>query len=288
MRIDAHHHVWDLAVRDQPWTAGLPALRRSFAFGEIRDSLTAHNIDASVIVQTVAAPEETLELLALATTEPKVAAVVGWVDLTAPDVSDQLARLRSAHGGAALVGVRHGVQDEVDPTWLSRPEVRRGLASVQDAGLAYDLLVNASQLDAAIQLAGDMPELRLVLDHGGKPQIESGATALWMHQIAELAGFEQVAEKLSGLVTEAGWASWSVEQLRPIADALLTSFGASRVMYGSDWPVCLLAATYDQVIESAELLVGELSPTEQSAVFGSTAQRWYGLDQALTSDHGGS
>ena len=275
MRIDAHHHVWDLAVRDQPWTAELPGLHRSFDIAELRPSLLAHGIDATVVVQTITVADETPELLALAAREPLVGGVVGWVNLTAPDVADRLAALGSQAGGNRLVGIRHQVQGEPDPRWLCRDDVRRGLAAVARAGLVYDLLVVPSQLPAAVETVAALPELTFVLDHAGKPAIASGSLAPWRSDIRALAALPNVAVKLSGLVTEADHATWTVDQLRPYARTLLDAFGADRVMFGSDWPVCLLAGSYDDVIAAAEVLTGRLDATEQAAVFGRTAERWY-------------
>ena len=275
MRIDAHHHVWDLAVRDQPWTAELPGLHRSFDIAELRPSLLAHGIDATVVVQTITVADETPELLALAAREPLVGGVVGWVDLTAPDVVDRLAALGSQPGGSRLVGIRHQVQGEPDPRWLCRDDVRRGLAAVARAGLVYDLLVVPSQLTAAVETVAALPELTFVLDHAGKPAITSGSLAPWRSDVRALAALPNVAVKLSGLVTEADHATWTVDQLRPYARTLLDAFGADRVMFGSDWPVCLLAGSYDDVIAAAEVLTGRLDATEQAAVFGRTAERWY-------------
>ncbi len=279
MRIDAHHHVWDLSVRDQPWTADLPGLHRSFDLAELRPSVLAHGVDATVVVQTITVADETPELLALAAREPLVAGVVGWVDLTAPDVADRLAALRSRPGGHRLVGIRHQVQGEPDPRWLCRDDVRRGLAAVAAAGLAYDLLVVPPQLPAAIETVAALPELTFVLDHAGKPAIASGGgLASWRSDIRALAALPNVAVKLSGLITEADHATWTVDQLRPYARTLLDAFGADRVMFGSDWPVCLLAGSYDDVIAAAEVLTGGLDAREQAAVFGRTAARWYRIE----------
>ncbi len=279
MRIDAHHHVWDLSVRDQPWTVDLPGLHRSFDLAELRPSVLAHGVDATVVVQTITVADETPELLALAAREPLVAGVVGWVDLTAPDVADRLAALRSRPGGHRLVGIRHLVQGEPDPRWLCRDDVRRGLAAVAGAGLAYDLLVVPPQLPAAIETVAALPELTFVLDHAGKPAIASGGgLASWRSDIRALAALPNVAVKLSGLITEADHATWTVDQLRPYARTLLDAFGADRVMFGSDWPVCLLAGSYDDVIAAAEVLTGGLDAREQAAVFGRTAARWYRIE----------
>jgi L-fucono-1,5-lactonase len=276
-RIDAHHHVWDLAVRDQPWTAGLPALRRSFPFDELRPCLVAHRIDATVLVQTIAAADETPELLALAAVEPMIAGVVGWVDLTAPDVAARLEALQASSGGDRLVAIRHPVQDETDPWWQGRADVRRGLAAVAAAGLAYDLLITAAQLDAAIDTVTALPQLRFVLDHAGKPRIRDGELEPWRLRIVELGRCANVSVKLSGLATEADPDAWAVADLVPYTEALLAAFGADRVMFGSDWPVCTLATSYDGVISAAEELTGQLSQAEQDAVFGGTAVRCYEL-----------
>jgi L-fuconolactonase len=278
-RVDAHHHVWDLAVRDQPWTAELPALRRSFALADLRPHLDGHGITRTVVVQTITVAEETPELLSLAAAEPVVAGVVGWVDLTAPDVPDRLATLRALPGGDALVGVRHQVQEEPDPRWLCRPDVRRGLAAVAAAGLVYDVVITPDQLPATVDTVRALPELTFVLDHAGKPRIRAGELEPWRGHIADLGRCDNVTVKLSGLVTEAGLETWTVADLRPYAQALLESFGPSRMMFGSDWPVCLLAAQYDEVITAAEQLTAQLSQSERDAVFGGTGSRIYGLDR---------
>jgi L-fuconolactonase len=276
MRFDAHHHVWDLAVRDQPWTSELPTLRRSFVFDELVPSLRAHHVDATVLVQTVTVAEETPEFLLLADETPQIGGVVGWVDLTLPDVTDQLAALREGPGGRFLVGLRHQVQGEPDPDWLCREDVRKGLAAVEAAGLAFDLLVLPTQLPAAVDTVRALPGLSFVLDHAGKPPIASGETEPWGTRIAELAGLANCAIKLSGLVTEAR-PDWTTEDLAPYASHVLETFGPDRTMFGSDWPVCLLAATYDEVIRASEHLTSALSADEQADVFGGTAERFYGL-----------
>jgi L-fuconolactonase len=275
VRIDAHHHVWDLAAREQPWTTDIPLLRRTFTVDELRPALRAHRIDATVVVQTLPVEPETPELLRLAARDPQVAAVVGWVELTAPDVGDRLARLGELPGGEALVGVRHGVQDEADPDWLLRPEVRRGIAAVGTAGLVYELLVRPDQLAAAVRTVADLPDVRFVLDHAGNPEIRPDALPPWAARLTALAACPNVAVKLSGLVTRT--APWSAAALRPYSDALLETLGPDRLMFGSDWPVCLLAAGYDEVIGVAEELTAALSPPERAAVFGTTAADWYGI-----------
>jgi L-fucono-1,5-lactonase len=273
-RIDAHHHVWDLRVRPQPWTRDLPALQRNFVIDELRPSLARHGIDGTVVVQTVAVADETPELLALAASDPDVAGVVGWTDLTAAGVADRLAELAAPE----LVGIRHLVQDEPDPSWLTRRQVQAGLAAVGAAGLAYDLLVTPAQLPAAIETVRRQPEVRFVLDHGAKPPIRDAVLEPWSRLVADLAAAPNVAVKLSGLVTEAP-ALPGPDDLRPYCERLLSAFGPDRVMFGSDWPVCLLACDYDRTIELAESACAGLSDAERANVFGRTAVRWYAIDQ---------
>jgi L-fuconolactonase len=276
MRVDAHHHLWDLAVRDQPWTAGLPPLRRSFGLDDLRPSLRRHGVDGTVLVQTITVPEETPELLETARTAPEVLGVVGWVDLTGPDVAGDLRRLRALPGGDRLVGVRHQVQEEPDPRWLVRPDVVAGLRAVERAGLVYDLLVKPHQLEAAVEVTGLLPEARFVLDHAGKPAIATGGPAPWRDAIRRLAERPNVACKLSGLVTEAA-PDWTVDDLRPYAAHVLACFGPGRVMAGSDWPVCLLAGSYDDVAAATGELLAGLDDAGRAAVLGGTAARWYRL-----------
>ncbi|MEU8792314.1 amidohydrolase family protein [Streptomyces sp. NPDC048643] len=279
MRVDAHHHVWDLAVRDQDWITGpeLQPLRRDFGMPDLEPEAAAAGVDRTVLVQTVTVAEETPEFLSLAEKNPLVAAVVGWTDLTRPDVADELARLRELPGGHRLKGIRHQVQGERDPGWLLRPDVRRGLEAVARAGLVYDLLVLPHQLPACARAAADHPGLTFVLDHLGKPPIASGVLEPWASAVRALAALPNTACKLSGLVTEADPARRTPDDLRPYADTALAAFGPGRTMFGSDWPVCTLAATYGEVLEIAEELTTALSPGEREAVFGRTATRVYGL-----------
>jgi L-fuconolactonase len=279
MRIDAHHHVWDLAVRDQEWTTGLPALRRTFTLDDLRPELAAARIDRTVLVQTVAVADETPEFLDLAAGAGAdvIAGVIGWVDLTAPDVSDRLAALRERPGANQLVGIRHLVQSEPDARWLCRADVRRGLAAVAEAGLVYDLLVFPHQLAAAVETVRQLPSMSFVLDHLAKPPIASRELEPWRSDIRRLAAAPNVAVKLSGMVTEADPNDWQVADLRPYAETVLEAFGADRTMFGSDWPVCLLAGSYADVVAAAEQLIGELSAEERDAVFGRNAEAWYRL-----------
>lgn len=278
--VDSHHHLWNLSVRDQDWITGdaLAPLRRDFTLADIEDEARAAGVGATVLVQTVTVPEETPEFLALADGSDLVAAVVGWTDLTAPDVADTLGYLRELPGGDRLAGIRHQVQGEPDPEWLLRPDVQRGLAAVAAAGLVYDLVVLPHQLPAACEAAALLPELTFVLDHLGKPPIAGGELRPWAEDLRLLAARPNTACKLSGLVTEAAWDSWTTAHLRPYADTALGAFGPDRVMFGSDWPVCRLAASYAEVLDAARTLTSGLGPTERDAVFSGTATRVYGLE----------
>ncbi|MEU2021747.1 amidohydrolase family protein [Streptomyces sp. NPDC016469] len=277
--VDAHHHVWDLAVRDQDWITGeaLAPLRRDFTLADLEPEARAAGVAATVLVQTVTVAEETPEFLALADGSELVAGVVGWTDLTAPDIADTLAALRELPGGDRLVGLRHQVQGEPDPEWLLRPEVLRGLAAVADAGLVYDLVILPHQLPAATRAAAALPGLVFVLDHAGKPPVVTGRTQPWADDLRALAALPNTVCKLSGLVTEADWRGWTPAGLRPYAETVIDAFGPGRLMYGSDWPVCRLASTYTEVLDTARALIQDLSENERAAVLATTAERVYGL-----------
>ncbi len=274
--VDAHHHVWDLSVRDQDWITGpeLRPLRRNFTVADLASEARVAGIDRTVLVQTITVPEETPEFLALAAEHELIAGVVGWTDLTRPDVAEELARLRELPGGGYLKGIRHQVQGEPDPEWLLRADVRRGLAALTDAGLVYDLVVLPHQLPACVKAAADHAGLTFVLDHLGKPPIASGERAPWETAVRSLAALSNTVCKLSGMVTEADLASWRVDDLRPYAEVVLDAFGPDRLMFGSDWPVCTLAASYGQVLDTARELTGE---SDRRQIFETTATRVYDL-----------
>ncbi|WP_406176344.1 amidohydrolase family protein [Streptomyces sp. NBC_00996] len=279
MSVDAHHHVWDLSVRDQDWITGpeLQPLRRNFTLADLAPRARDAGVDRTILVQTITVPEETPEFLVLAAESELVAGVVGWTDLTRAEVADELARLRELPGGEYLKGIRHQVQGEPDPEWLLRPDVRRGLAAVAEAGLVYDLVVVPHQLPACAKAAAVLPELTFVLDHLGKPPVASGELEPWASDVRALAALPNTVCKLSGLVTEADLAGWTTDTLRPYADTVLEAFGPDRLMFGSDWPVCTLAATYGQVVCVTEELTVRFGDTAREAVFSGTATRVYGL-----------
>jgi L-fuconolactonase len=288
--IDAHHHIWDLSVRDQDWITGaaMAPIRRDFALDDLAPEARAQGVRATVLVQTVPVAAETPEFLAVADGSDLVAGVVGWIDLTRPDAAESLAALRALPGGRHLVGVRHPVQGESDPQWLLRPDVRRGLTALADAGLVYDLLVLPHQLPACLAVAAALPQLTFVLDHLGKPPIAAGALEPWSTHVKALAALPNTVCKLSGMVTEAAWDSWTLADLEPYARTVLDAFGPRRVMFGSDWPVCLLASDYAGVVDLARSLTAGLSAVEQAAVFGATAARAYRLTPPASGTTGGA
>jgi L-fuconolactonase len=276
--IDAHHHLWDPATADHPWLAGPYApIRQRFAPEDLAPHLAETGVERTILVQTRASLTETREFLATAAAVPFIAGVIGWVDLTDPAVGTTLDELQAGPAGEQLVGIRHQAQDEPDPGWLLRADVRRGLAAVADAGLVYDLLVRPRELPAALALAQAMPDLPFVLDHLAKPPIASGELEPWSALIAGFGPLEHVAVKVSGLVTEADWQAWTVKDLRPYVDRALLAFGPDRLLFGSDWPVCLVAASYEEVIGAARTLTAKLTTTERAAIFGATAARTYRL-----------
>jgi len=275
MVVDSHHHLLDPAHRDYPWMGGdaLTPIRRRFDAGDLKPLLDANGVDRTVVVQTVSSLEETREFLQAAAENEFIGGVVGWVDLTDRSVAKTLADLKRSQGGAFLVGIRHQVHDEPDPEWLLREDVQRGIAAVGEADLVYDVLVRTRELPAGLETVQRHPGMRFVIDHAAKPRMAAGAwDAAWEQALAPMADHPNVTCKLSGLVTEADWKAWTPEQLEPYVNKVLEWFGPERCMFGSDWPVCLLAASYREVVEAMQSLVGD-----DANVFGETASRVYGL-----------
>ena len=279
IRVDAHHHFWPQPTRfAYPWmTDELAALRRPFGPDDLRPLIESREIDWTVLVQTRSSLDETRDFLAIAERTDFVAGVVGWVDLTAPHVDRVLSDLKSTPAGQWLVGIRHQVHDEPDRDWLLRSDVQRGLRAVQQTGLAYDLLLRPRELPAALQVARAFPDLRLVIDHIAKPEIADGTLEPWATDMASFAALPHVYCKLSGMVTEADWQQWKPSDLRPYVERVVGWFGEDRLMFGSDWPVCTLAASYEQVHDAlAEVLAGiGLSESAQGKIFGENARRFY-------------
>jgi L-fuconolactonase len=276
--IDAHQHFLAPARYAYPWlTADLAAIDRRFGPDDLAPELASAGIDRSIVVQTIADLEETRESLATAAMSPFIAGVIGWVDLTAPAVADALDATQAAPGGRALVGIRHQVHDEADPAWLLRDDVGRGLDAVEAAGLAYDLLVREREMPAALSVVRSRPGLRIVIDHLAKPPLRSGDLTSWGLHLREFGTLDNVWCKLSGLITEADWRTWQAADLAPAVEVALEVFGPSRLIFGSDWPVCLVAGSYREVVAVARELTADLSNAERAAIFGGAAEAVYRL-----------
>lgn len=279
MLIDAHQHFWDPARADYPWMNApeLTPIRRAFGPADLSPLLKANGIDASIVVQCRSALEETEEFLRVAHATPSVIGVVGWADLTDAALGDTLDRLRALPGGAKLIGIRHQVHDEADPDWLLRADVQRGLAAVFAHDLAYDLLVRTRELPAAIATAKAFPQARFVLDHAAKPPIADGGSAEWSDHIAALATCGSVWCKVSGLATEAKWTDWDAERLFPFVQHVATCFGEDRLIFGSDWPVCLLAGSYGEIKGALDACLAKLGASVRDKAFGVNAKAAYRL-----------
>ncbi|TDW69247.1 L-fuconolactonase [Curtobacterium sp. PhB25] len=271
MIIDAHHHLWDPADRPYPWMDDSVApIRRRFDVDDLRAATQDTGVTRTIVVQAVHDSDETAWLLE----QPRpVAGVVGWVDLTAPDVADRIAAVRALPGGDRLVGIRHLAQDEPDPGWLGRPDVARGVRALAGSGLVFDLLVRAREHSAALALVDAVPDASFVLDHAGKPSIDTGDPA-WLGRMAEFAARPNVTCKVSGLLTEAG-SDWRDRPVDRYAREVVEQFGPERSLFGSDWPVSTLATEYAAVVQRTTDALADLSTTEHDAVFGGTAERIY-------------
>jgi len=285
--VDAHQHVWDLTARPQPWLElpGHEPLLRNYSEADLRPLAVAAGVTATVVVQTVTDPAETPEMLALAAASELIAGVVGWTDLESAGVADALAALGEQPGGDLLRAIRHPVLIEEDPDWLRRPAVLAGLDAVSAAGLCYDLVVPSDLLPAAADAAAACQGLIFVLDHLGNPVIGQRPDDLWMAGIGRLAALPNTVCKLSGILGEppppgAGGPA-GVEHLVPYYETVLVAFGPDRLMFGSDWPVCTLSASYGEVVDAAKMLTADLSPSERAAIFRGTAGRVYRLGLSL-------
>ena len=276
MWIDAHHHLWDPSVRPQTWMDPTWPINRRFDTADLRAAIEGTPVEATIVVQTEPSIDETAEMLDVAAADPLIAGVVGWLDLH-DDANRQLDDLAACHADEFLVGARHQAESEADPNWLSADAVVEAVRCLGRRGLAYDLLVKPHQLASAIDLARAVQDTtRLVLDHCAKPPIGSDLTD-WARSIRALASFDHIACKLSGLVTEADWTTWTPADLTPVTDVVLECFGPNRTMFGSDWPVCLLAATYREVADVADTMVAALNDHERSQLFAETVREWYSL-----------
>jgi L-fuconolactonase len=283
-RIDAHQHFWKYDPPEFSWvTDNMAVLRRDYLPDELARELAENGMDASIAVQSSQSEKGTSFLLNLAVMHSKIAGVVGWVDLRAPNVRE---RLREYSRYEKLRGFRHIVQAEPDDRFLLREDFLRGLACLKEFHFTYDILIYPQQLPAAIELVKRMPEQPFVVDHIAKPLIKAREIDSWARQMRELAAGPNVFCKVSGLVTEADWSHWRAEDFKPYLDVVFEAFGPDRLIFGSDWPVCLIAGTYRQVKQLIEDFLAQRITSEGEkqkialAIFGETAARFYGIKAA--------
>jgi L-fuconolactonase len=276
MILDAHHHLWRYSREEYGWISDdMSVLARDFVVEDLRATASKCGVTGSIAVQARQSTAETEWLLDAADADDFIRGVVGWAPLIDADVGQTLDGLA---GRSKLRGLRHVVQDEPDDAFLLRDDFNRGVTEITRRDLTYDILIFARQLPAAIEFVDRHPGGRFVLDHIAKPRIAAGEIEPWRAQLAELALRPNVACKISGVVTEADWTSWTAESIRPYLDAALEAFGPARLMYGSDWPVCLLAAEYERWVQVVTDWASRLSPTEQASFFHGAAETAYRLE----------
>ena len=275
MRIDAHQHFWRYNADEFGWIDdSMSSLRRDFGPDDLKPELERAGFQGSIAVQARQSLEETRWLLELAEDSPLILGVVGWVDLCSPDVRLQL---QTFAGNPKLIGIRHLVQSEPDERFLLLPEFLRGISLLEEFDLAYDILIYPQHLPVAVEFVRHSPRQRFVLDHLAKPLIKSASIHPWEAGIRELAKFPNVCSKLSGMVTEADWQNWRPEDLKPYLDIALDNFGPERLMIGSDWPVCTVAASYKQTMSVVLDYLYKYPVNVQDAVLGGNAQRFWKL-----------
>jgi L-fuconolactonase len=276
MKLDAHQHFWRYNPQEYGWIEpGMAVLQQDRLPADLAPLLAGAGIDGTVAVQARQSLAESRWLLALAGQHPFIRGVVGWVDLCSPELAGQLEALSA---DARFRGVRHVLQDEPDDRFMLRPDFQRGIGLLARFGLTYDLLIHPRHLPLACELVARFPDQPFVLDHVAKPFIKAGLLEPWASDLRRLAAFPNVVCKVSGLVTEARWPGWQPANFRPYLDVVLEAFGPGRLMFGSDWPVCTLAASYTQVAGLVSDYVEQLSAGEQAAIWGGTAARFYGLE----------
>jgi L-fuconolactonase len=265
MRIDSHHHLWDLSIRPQEWMVGdgMDPVRRNFLADDLRSAISATKIERTILVHATTTNDETYELLALAETDPTIVGVVGWLQIDSSDAIADCEKYLQAPGASYLKGIRDVAQDLPDSNYLAKPQSIATVQQLGKMGLTYDILTKTPELKAAIELVKACPDVQFVLDHISKPYIAKEEVEPWKSLISELAAFENVSCKISGMVTEANWNTWQTSDFAPYVDHIIASFTPQRLMFGSDWPVALLAASsYSEVVHLAESLTAKFSETE--------------------------
>lgn len=274
--IDSHQHFWQVGRFDYPWmSSDLGVLYRDYLPNDLAPVIQKNGVDKTILVQASNSVAESRWLLELANANSFIAGVVGWVDLMSPDINTQLDELCA---DPKFKGVRHLVESEPDDDWLVLPAVLSGLKQLSARGLSYDLLVHTRHLKHVSGVAESCPDVSLVIDHLAKPPIARNEMKEWFQVFKPLARYTNMYVKLSGLVTEANWNSWQTDDLRPFVDTALEAFGPDRMMFGSDYPVCLLAASYDRVLDSFQEILKSLSASDRDKIFSQNAEKFYRLN----------
>ena len=275
MRIDSHHHYWKIDRGDYGWMSpDLTVLNRDYLPGDLLPHLDRHKIDKTVIVQAADTIAETDFILVLAEGNDRVGGVVGWLDMEADDFEDKLTEYRSK---SKFVGIRPVIHDISDDAWMIRPKVLESFKHLADLDFPFEFLTFSRHLPFVLQVLENVPGLRAVMDHISKPEIKDGNMQPWQDLLKEVAAHPNAYCKMSGMITEADHEHWTVDDLRPYVDHVLECFGPDRLMYGSDWPVCLLAGSYERVIGAAETLTSDMDEDSKAKVFGGNAVKFYNL-----------
>lgn len=278
MRIDSHHHLWDLSIRPQEWMVGegMEPVKRNFDVSDLRAAISGTGIERTVLVHATTTHDETYELLALADVDPTIIGVVGWLQIDSPNAIAECEKYLQARGASYLKGIRDVAQDLPDSNYLAKPQSIATVKELGKMGLTYDILTKTPELRAAIELVKACPEVQFVLDHISKPYIAKEEIEPWKSLITELSAFENVSCKISGMVTEAKWNTWITEDFAPYVDHIVESFTPQRLMFGSDWPVALLATSkYSDVVRLAEDLTRQFSDSENALFWAENAKSAY-------------
>ncbi|MGN6637589.1 MAG: amidohydrolase family protein [Mucilaginibacter sp.] len=275
-KIDAHHHFWQYEpVRDSWITEEMSVIRRSFMPADLKPLLDRNEIDGTVLVQTCHDESDNQFMLQLAAQNNFIKGVVGWVDLSSENVEERLKYYRDNH--PKMKGFRHVLQGEPDEQYMLRDNFKRGISLLNRYGFTYDILIYPNHIKYASKLVAEFPDQKFVVDHLAKPYIKKKEIAEWKRDMEELSQHQNVYCKASGMLTEADWYGWRTDDFTPYLDVVFNAFSTNRVMYGSDWPVCLLAGGYNRALEILQIYVSRLSQSEQDQFFGANAIDFYNL-----------
>ncbi len=273
--IDSHQHFWKYNPAKHTWINNqMSVLKKDFLPGDLEIVFQENQVHGCVAVQADQSEAETTFLLDLADQSKIVKGVVGWIDLCSPELSQRLEKFRNH---TKLCGFRHIVQDEPDPNFMLKDEFQKGLELLTPLGYTYDILIFPTQMDAAIETVKNHPKLKFVIDHIAKPNIKSGKIDVWAKKLARLASYDQVYCKVSGIITEADWDQWNYDEIKPYLDVVFSVFGVDRILFGSDWPVCLLAGSYSDVKNIVARYISELNDSDQEKIWSGNTIEFYNL-----------